>query len=282
MTNQKYEIKKLTFTDDEYANLVNLFRSEGGNLHYDQVFLKWQYEKNPLGRAVGFNAFNDGELVAHYATIPIECMISGVLTKGLLSINTKTDVMHQGKGLFTQLAEETFAYGREAGFNFVVGVANDNSVYGFTKKLSFQHVCKLETRFLANLKERDGLSTNFYRIWNNETLAWRLANPAKKYFHKSKDGMLSIYGSSRNFNAFIGHLKNVENPKICDRIPWQINPFKLWIGVDSGLDWSRTINIKVPDKFKSVTLNLIFRDLNGSAILNPKDVKFWAMDFDAY
>ena len=140
MISKKYELKKLSFSLNEYDQIVDLFRKDGNNLHYEKSFLEWQYEQNPIGKAIGFNAFFEDKLVAHYAAIPINCLISGVVTKGLLSINTKTDSAHQGKGLFTLLAEETYSFAKELGFHFIVGVANDNSVYGFTKKLSFQLV----------------------------------------------------------------------------------------------------------------------------------------------
>jgi hypothetical protein len=282
MNRKNYELKMLTFSLDEYDQTVDLFRKDGNNLHYDKSFLKWQYEENPIGKAVGFNAFFENKLIAHYAAIPIKCVISGVVTEGLLSINTRTDSAHQGKGLFTLLAEETYSFAKKLGFNFVVGVANDNSVHGFTKKLSFQHVLKLETRFILNLKEKNTSNPEFARAWDDESVAWRLSNPKKIYLYRTINENLLIYGKSNHFQAIIGNLRNIEVPKNCKPAQFTINPFRLWIGVDSKIDWTKTVSFKIPQKLKPVTLNLIFRDLNGSSLLNPDSVKFWAMDFDAY
>jgi hypothetical protein len=282
MNKNNYNLKAFTFSQKEYDQVVELFKNGGSNSHYDKQFLEWQYEKNPHGKAVGYNAFLENELVAHYATIPIKCMISGIATKGLLSINTKTDSAHQGKGLFTLLAEATYSLAMEQGYHFVVGIANDNSVYGFTKKLAFQHVLKLESRFIFNLKEKNTFKPDFYRIWDSESLAWRLSNPRKKYYYKSLDNSIMFYGSSTNFQAAIGNLSNVEVPKNCALLPFSVNPLRLWIGADSKIDWRKSTSFKIPQKFKSVTLNLIFRSLIGPKLLNPDSVKFWAMDFDAY
>jgi hypothetical protein len=42
------------------------------------------------------------------------------------------------------------------------------------------------------------------------------------------------------------------------------------------------MNILVPERFRPIPLNLIYRDLNGRNALDAAAVKFWAMDFDAY
>lgn len=278
-----YVLKQLSFAADDYSMLVGLFRKEGGNLHVDHSFLEWQYEKNPVGCAVGFNAFWGDKLVAHYAAIPVTCVVNGVVTTGLLSINTRTDAEHQGKGLFSALAEATFTHAKERGFAFVVGVANDNSVHGFTRRLAFQHVATLETRLVLGINaNQDVPDPAFYRVWDRETLAWRLSNPKNVYRCRDAGSNSLILGRSRNFDALVGRVSRGMPPDHYGRAGFSFNPLKLWVGLDSGIDWRHSCNIRVPQRFRSVTLNLIFRHLTEPVALDRESVRFWALDFDAY
>src|SRR5215467_4083405 len=79
-------------------------------------YLQWLYRDNPCGHVVGFNAYAGDELAAHYATIPVEATLDGAPARGLLSLNTATHPTHQGKGLFTRLAERTYARASELGY----------------------------------------------------------------------------------------------------------------------------------------------------------------------
>ena len=100
-------------------------------------YLRWQYKENPLGHIVGFNAYWGSELAAHYVTMPIDMCLFGEKKRGLLSLNTATHPKHQGKRLFTILAEKTFSWAKEHGYEYVIGVANANSTHGFLKHLGF-------------------------------------------------------------------------------------------------------------------------------------------------
>src|SRR5258708_2073413 len=111
---------------------------------YTPQFLDWQYNQNPSGKVVGYDAFLNGELVGHYVTIPVLYSFNNENIKGLLSLNTATHPSHQGKGLFTKLAQRTFDFAQGQGFKFVIGVANQNSSHGFINKLGFTLVAPLE------------------------------------------------------------------------------------------------------------------------------------------
>jgi len=146
--------------------------------------LQWHYADNPNGRAVGFNAVSeDGELAAHYVCLPILARIDGVTNKGLLSMNTATHPKHQGKGLFVELARRTFDYARDAGYDFVVGAANQNSTHGFVKKLGFQLVTPLDAKIgVGAISSKANVDAPaFERIWDQASIAWRLSNPVVRY-----------------------------------------------------------------------------------------------------
>ena len=63
---------------DDFHELYGLFRLAfpysthfiKGRDSY-QIYLNWLYLKNPLGFPIGYNAYYEGELVGHYACIPL-------------------------------------------------------------------------------------------------------------------------------------------------------------------------------------------------------------------
>ena len=144
-------------------------------MHMPPEYLRWQYQANPAGPAVGFNAFAGSELAAHYVTLPLVAHLEGSLRKGLMSLNTATHPSHQGKGLFTRLAEATYAEAAQRGYEFVVGVANANSTPGFIRKLRFQLVSPLEVHLGLGPGRARGVDSAGFRIqWTEELLRWRL------------------------------------------------------------------------------------------------------------
>ncbi len=277
-----YDVRPLATSPEALAEVRELFVRGGSAMSGDWSFLDWQYNQNPAGKAVGYNAYYEDLLVAHYVTIPIRAMVFGRETSGVLSINTRTDAAHQGQGLFTRLAELTYTCAKELGYEFVVGVANQNSVYGFTKKLGFQHVGLLETRLTMSPPGHSAKELEFSTIWNDASVAWRLNNPSKSYQASKKGNRAFLYGSSQRFSALIGEVDASAVPESLETYGSSLNPVKLWIGMNGGTHWSSTLSIKVPQKFKSIPLNFIYRDLVGSRTLTPDAVRFWAMDFDAY
>jgi GNAT superfamily N-acetyltransferase len=113
---------------------------------YSRTFLSWQYADNPDGAVVGTDAFAGGQLAASYVCLPCRVVVRGRETRALLSLNTATHPKYQGKGLFTRLADATYSRAADSGFDIVFGVANQNSIRGFSTKLGFQDVCGLDAR----------------------------------------------------------------------------------------------------------------------------------------
>ncbi len=94
---------------------------------------------------VGFIAYHEsGEPAAFYGSFP--CYADYNSEKYLIaqSGDTMTHSKHRGKGLFTQLAKETFEYCRQNGFHLIFGFPNQNSYPGFVKKLDWIHFDNLD------------------------------------------------------------------------------------------------------------------------------------------
>lgn len=245
-------------------------------------YLRWLYRDNPCGEAVGFDAFVGDALVAHYATIPVEATFDGRQTRGLLSLNTATHPTHQGKGLFTRLAEQTYARAHELGFAFVVGVANANSTPGFTRKLGFQLVTPLDVlvgvgRFTASADD----SVGFSLAWSDPALRWRLARPQASYVATTGDDPI-VYARTNKL-GILAYLAHVPTSLAAGLPRARISePFRMWIGIDPQLR-RRGVLAPLPDRFKPSPLNLIFRDLAGTQrSLSRASTRFTLLDFDAY
>ena len=272
-----YDSRTIATDDASLAAYSALFARTVGTVERD--YLRWLYADNPRGAVVGFNAYAGDELAAHYATVPVAGLVDGVSARGLLSLNTATHPSHQGKGLFTRLAEETYAHAREAGYDFVVGVANASSTPGFTRKLGFQLVTPLDVLVGAGSCAASTGDVGFSLAWDEPALRWRLARPRARYF-ASKDGGVHVHTQKAGILAYMTHapaavVAGLPKPPLTA-------PLRMWIGIDPKLT-KRGVLAPLPDKLKPSPLNLIFRDLTGKGRqLSRDNARFTLLDFDAY
>jgi hypothetical protein len=251
---------------------------------YNDAYIGWEYLHNPEGEIVGFNAWKEKEIAAHYVAQPLLASINGGEYKGLLSLNTATHPDHQGKKLFINLAEKTYDLAASKDYKFVIGVANANSTHGFINKLGFQLVGPLEAKIgFGKIHYKDlhnGYS--FERLWNKKSMNWRLANPNTSYevidqtvyAPSGKFGIKVIMGK---FNEQLTGLSHDISTSI------SINPLKLFLGIDRNIDWKKSSYYNLPNRFRPSPLNLIFKDLSGKGLkLDISSLQFRAIDFDAY
>lgn len=139
--NENYSIERITnFNFEELIELTKTYYTSGDII--DPNYLKWQYIDNPAGQAFLFVArqISSNAIAGQYLVIPIRYMINGKVILGSLSLNTLTHPEHQGKGLFTKLASETYDYCSEQEVKFTIGFPNPNSFPGFIRKLHFTHL----------------------------------------------------------------------------------------------------------------------------------------------
>lgn len=173
------------------------------NSKLNEQYLAWLYAQNPDGPAVGYDAFDNNRLVAHYACIP---RTTGKVRHGLSvlqSVNTATSPKYVGRGLFTQLAAATYGTASEMGYQYVFGVANQNSFYGFTKKLGFSNVGQVRLRvdLISSTKTRQPTLTR-----EKDWLSWRLSNPSAQYYVHSRGEQDYIYVKKRGIYLRIADL----------------------------------------------------------------------------
>jgi GNAT superfamily N-acetyltransferase len=241
-------------------------------------YLKWQYADNTAGPAVGFNAYAGEVLAAHYVTTPIYMILNGQRVPGLLSLNTATHPDYRGKRLFTLLAERTYEYATEKGYQFVIGVANANSTHGFLKHLGFYLVAPLEVKVGVGDPYRFDVPSEKNRVaYDEATLKWRLSCPVFQYSSAGK----SIYGriGIPLFHTAVGKLPDGITRKQLG-LKKTFDVFNLYIGL--GLDKVPGLYAPLPKFIKRSPFNLIFKDLTGGKlpILTKDNVFFQLLDFD--
>lgn len=270
-----YQIEQVKVDDNslrEIQSLLQLVFKEHAD-KFSFAYLRWQYAENPVGTIVGFNAYLDNVLAAHYVTMPIFMTINGQKTLGLLSLNTATHPDHRGKQLFSILAERTYRYAAENSYKFVIGVANANSTHGFLKHLKFKLVGPLTFKIgIGNnlYPQRDYI---FTRYWDKETMDWRLKNPSMKYY---KNGDLIVSPIKVGFKKLVCH--NGANLATLPKL--RLRPLNLYIGYGANLN--KGIYVNLPKFIKRSPFNLIFRDLTDGLLpeVAKDNILFELIDFD--
>lgn len=284
-----YEVKPLDLSPAGLQDCSRLLRRVFPHAaHLTEDCLDWQYNRNPAGTAIGFNAYRGDTLAAHYVTIPVKARYGGAVRPGVLSLNTATHPEHQGKKLFTILAERTYDRAAAAGSAFVVGVANANSTHGLTRKLGFQLVGPLEARLgvgRARWEEGQATPVGFDRVWDGDSMRWRLSNPVTSYRVVSEGSRFRVEAPTDRpgIKAHLGQFESELEPEGLGKGNIGFRPVTLWIGIDPSIRWSRSPYWSIPDRFRRSPLNLIFRSLgSGGPPLRMEDTRLRALDFDPY
>ena len=276
---------------------------DGGTLaHYTRLFsrcfprargftvtyLDWLYRQNPDGEAIGFDAWDGDQLAAHYACVPSPTLLTGRAVKGLLSLNTATDPMYQGQGLFTRLAQLTYQAAAETGVDCVVGVANASSTAGFVRKLGFQQVQALDARVGIGGLDIDWAHATsrmqFSRNWTDEALAWRCANPRNAVYARQHRDVTQFHAAAWGLSLPVyAELPLGSLPRPSERQKTRLSPLRLFIGlVPEGACRFRRYP-SITQRLRPSPLNFIYRSLTGSQqSLEPGAVGFSFLDFDAY
>ncbi len=272
----EFEFKQTQFDPDSlklYSKLLSeVFPS---TKKYTPEFLNWQYNLNPNGPVIGFDAFLNGELAAHYVTIPVEYIKDNKNYKGLLSLNTATNSKFQGKGLFTKLADKTYDFAKNNGYQFVIGVANQNSTHGFIKKLGFHLIAPLDAYIYLGDNEKNIVADVLFQSQMNEAaMTWRINNPSNPYFFSN--GFIYSSTDKRSIKACLSKAKTTQQKNNASLL------LKMAIGINNKPN--TLFKIKIPNKLKPSPLNLIFKKIDPEFNLqiNASNTFFELIDFDAY
>ncbi len=141
----EYVYKRLD--DDEVASVGRLL----GLIHGvppDAAALTKKYRTGAFGAEnIGFLAYPREKLLAstgpampaaYYGVFPLAIQYDGREVLAAQSGDTVTHPDHRGKGLFIELARQTYALAQVSGIDFVFGFPNKNSFPGFKRKLAWE------------------------------------------------------------------------------------------------------------------------------------------------
>lgn len=289
---EAYEFRPVETSAAALLAVENLFRLVWPTArHLTRDYLQWLYADNPSGHVIGFNAWAGDVLAGHYAVIPIDADVQGRRVRGSLSLNTAVHPEHQGKGLFTLLAGRTYELASDSGIDHVIGVANANSTPGFVKKLQFQLVRPLDVfvlwRSARRVEEEPGARPAWRRAWDDGSLGWRLSNPSVRYSVRERCGCRQLLAPTDRPGVYAVLKMDRLRPGLA-RIPSSIQRgplagIQVWMGLSRYMRPPALGRVRLPERLRPSPLNLIFRDLTSAGrALDPADVEFEALDFDAY
>lgn len=269
-----YIFKPIATSDESLKNIVDLLVKVFPKTDkFTYNFIKWQYKDNPNGEVVGYDAYAEDVLAAHYATIPIVMNLFGKERKGLLSINTATHPDHRGKRLFSVLAEKTVKLAKEIGYEFVIGAANANSTHGFLKNLGFYLISPLDVKMgFGNYKINPTVKCRVW--WSDDAYKWRSENPSYSYY---TNGRLLFANKATCIKAAIKSLSAKEVENTLKRSSGILHPINLYV----GLGRTGGLYINVPKIIERSPFNLIFKDLTGEIpAIKKEDIAFELFDYD--
>jgi hypothetical protein len=285
---QVIKFSPISYSPQTLPEYVGLFSQSFAGVHkFSHAYLQWLYEDNPDGSVVGFDAHEDGQLVAHYACIPTRVEIAGTSVRALLSLNTATRPTHQGRGLFTKLAEMTYALAHDKGFDSVHGVANANSTPGFIKKLGFQLVAPLSARVGLGPVGINFSTTKmpaFQRIWTSDALKWRCESPAGRIMTRSLPDRTQFLNSAY-LKGMCSAIAELNTTPAYDHESGRRSSagVRLFVGSVPSAWRTSSLYVDIPDVWKPAPLNLIYRSLSGRVSeIDRQSVFFSFLDFDAY
>lgn len=258
--------------------------------HLDQRYLDWAYYQNPLGSAVTANAYVDNNLVGHSAAQPIRARLFSKDEQGLMFIHAAVRAryrVYQGEQVYNTLVDRSIAEAIEAGYTFFVGFTNAAST-------RFMERRRDDIAFVTSLDAKVGIGplpmggaqeeAQFTRIWDAQTLAWRLARPGSTYRQRTKVDRCTLYARSA-IPGMAVQLGQFSPDRIQTQLPRisPLSPLRVWVGLDPDRDWSHYAYIDIPKKRRPSPLNLVFSDLTGQGrSLDARRVYVNALDLDAF
>lgn len=250
--------------------------------HLSPDYLAWQYAANPDGEAVAYSAFAGETLVGHLAGMALAARIDGEDRRGLLLINSAVHAGHRRRGLMSRLSEAIFPEGARRGFSFSISTGNRYSSKPLLTR--YRPIGLLDARIGLGSPPAGGRlpEPSFERIWSEEALRWRLANPEGRYSVK-RDGEGITVSAATGIPGIGAILYQGPGAVPLADGPAAPGPLRLWLGRDPGIAWQGSAFLRIPQWLRPSPLNLFFRDLTGGGFVpDPGRLVFRALDFDAY
>jgi len=282
--NDTYEIRPFDHSEAELGQVAAFLRGVFPRArHLTPAYLRWLYTQNPEGRALGYNAFVDGEMVGHSSAQPLTAMVEGREERGAILLNTANHWAHRRRGLSKLTTEPMFADAAADGRTFFLAVANMTSTPPLLTQFSL--IGPLDARLGLGRPRRRAVQAppSFERLWSEAGLRWRLANPERHYGVQASAGRVSVVAPS-GWPGIDAILFDGENQwDLPAQASGRRGRLRAWIGLDPQIDWSRSLYLPIPRRLRPSPLNLTFLDLTRQGVRpDPARFVFRAIDFDPF
>ena len=259
---------------------VRCYKKDDFNINY----LDWLYNKNPDGKYIGIDCFDDENLIGQVGGIPFEFVWNKKRLKILISVNVCVDIKYRGTSLFNKMAKKFEIYAKEINFDGIIAIGNKSATPAWIKSIGLINYGQLDAFLgLDNIIDTnfnlDKDLYQFYSIWNNQKINWRINNPKNKTF-TINNKIKSIYAITKY--PFI----KAYAPLIFYEGEIQLNSYEnknylfVFLGKIGALK-SKNI-IKMPEILKPSPLNFLYKFFNIKNNLQKDEVFFTFLDFDAF
>lgn len=253
---------------------------------FSRAFLQWQYYDNPAGPPLGCNIDDGDRLIGHLMGIPLNVRLHGAPAVVTLIMNVATHPDYRGRGLFLELVRRVAQMSAERGHAGVVGVANQQTERAYRTKLGFQNVAGLDAHVELLPQQIDMASAlaraDFAHRWTDETLAWRLKNPANPLRIAGGIGdSLVVEGASTLPLVRARGVIPREGLSLLAR-GGVMGPAVV-LGLTPKGTARRSLAITIPERLRPSPLRMIW--LNHASPgdqLDPDNILFSFLDFDAF
>jgi ribosomal protein S18 acetylase RimI-like enzyme len=253
---------------------------------FSPAFLQWQYYDNPAGPPLGCNIDDGDRLIGHLMGIPLKVTLHGQPAIVTLIMNVATHPDYRGRGLFLELVRRVVAMSAVRGHAAVVGVANAQTIRAYETKLGFQNVAGLEAHveLLPQHIDFDRAldAAVFARTWDDETLAWRLKNPANP-LRIAGGGLQDLVVEGASTLPLIRSRGVIPRRGLSTSTGGFVAGPAVVLGLTPEGTAKRRLAMPVPEHLRPSPLRLIYiNHRKPDDRLDPKQVLFSFLDFDAF
>ncbi|HYG48918.1 MAG TPA: GNAT family N-acetyltransferase [Allosphingosinicella sp.] len=280
---EEYRFEPLEHSARGYEQVARLMRQVFPKArHLTPRYFEWHYGRNPDGQAIGCNAFAGGELVGHMAAHVFPCRLEGEERRGMYTVNGSVHPLHRGRRLQSRISSAMFEEAARLGYAFCLATGNKWSTGPLLTR--FRMVRPLDARLGFGLPRRREADRppSFERIWSEEAVRWRLANPEGRY-SEIRSGDRSAILAATGLPGLGAILSDDSGPENLSRSGRAAGPLRLWLGLDPDVDWSASAFLPIPMRLRPSPLNLVYKDLTGGSFVPDADrIVFRSLDFDAF
>jgi GNAT superfamily N-acetyltransferase len=253
---------------------------------FSRGFLQWQYYDNPAGPPLGCNIDDGGRLIGHLMGIPLNVRLHGAPAVVTLIMNVATHPDYRGRGLFLELVRRVGQMSAERGHVGVVGVANQQTERAYRTRLGFQNVAGLDAH-VELLPQRIDMAAalagaDFAHRWTDETLAWRLKNPANP-LRIAGGGADSLVVEGASTTPLIRARGVIPRDGLSVTAHGSMVGPAVVLGLTPKGTARRTLAMTIPERLRPSPLRMIW--LNHATPgdqLDPDRILFSFLDFDAF